>query len=128
MTDTTDTLRHVRLEATINHPFTLRTWDTHRIEPLGKTILGYCLSDANGPIFEGEDFACSPLDAIDSDDCLRSLLGFLTLSSGDADAEYFADYSARQMEFAEQDAEWLAVYTETDESSEHGAVPFEDIA
>jgi hypothetical protein len=101
-------LRHVLLDK----GYTLRTWDTNRTDSHGKSLLGYELSDGGGQvIFGGEDFRCSPVVALDSDDCLRSLLGFLTLRPGDTDADYFADYTADQMAFAESDAESLSLYT-----------------
>jgi hypothetical protein len=61
-------------------------------------------------IFEGEDFSCSPMIAIDSDDSLRSLLGFLTLKPGDTDRDYFDDYTPEQLAFAENEAESLSIW------------------
>ena len=101
-------LRTIRIEG-----YTLTTWDTYR-EDRGKTILRYRFIDPHGiTLFEGEDFACSPLHAIDSDECWRGLLGFLTLRPGDTDDEYFEEYTAEQMAFAEGgDAEMLSVYVD----------------
>lgn len=103
-------LRHVRLET--GH--TLRTWDTGRTRgtsrcgrpefdgAFARALLGYELRDPNGAVlFHGADYGPAPHVAIDSDDALRGLLGFLTLRPGDTDADYFADYSDRQWEFAE---------------------------
>jgi hypothetical protein len=59
-------------------------------------------------LFEGEDFACSPCHAIDSDECIASLMGFLTLRPGDTDAEYFESYTPQQIDYCEQHAEALA--------------------
>ena len=108
--DALDPLRHVRLET--GH--TLRTWDTGTARG-GRTRIGYELRDPAGEaLFRGDDFGPSPMHADDSDDALRGLLGFLTLQPGDTDAEYFADYSDRQHEFAaSSDCELLAfVYSE----------------
>jgi len=60
-------------------------------------------------IFEGEDFGCSPCDAVDSDTCALSLMTFLTLRPGDTDAEYFDKYTPRQLQFANEHAEILAL-------------------
>jgi hypothetical protein len=44
---------------------------------------------------------------IDSDDAVKSVMGWLTLRPGDTDSDYFADYTAEQMAFCEQHAETL---------------------
>jgi len=116
-------LRNVRLDT--GHE--LRTWDTGRTtgrSMMARTNIGYELRDPAGiAVFRGEDFGPSPLHADDSDDVLRALLGFLTLRPGDTDADYFADYSAPQLEFAESsDCELLAFAY-----SEDGGGTFADI-
>jgi hypothetical protein len=106
-------LRTVRLYAA-GKLFTLDLWDTGRTESAYWTqrrVLGYRLSGADGIIFEGEDFRPSPLSAPeDVEECLRTILLFLTLRPGDTDAEYFADYTPRQMAFVETYAEELSLY------------------
>jgi hypothetical protein len=104
--DAHDSLRHVRLET--GH--TLRTWDTGRTDSRGRTRIGYELSAPDGAVlFHGTDFRCSPLHAIDSDESLRALCGFLFLRPGDTDREYFADYTSAQRTFAaSSDCEYLA--------------------
>ncbi len=100
--------------------FLLKTWDTGRMID-NKCRLGYRLSighakDQNAlgnpavwnVLFEGEDFGCSPLDAIDSDAAVASLMSFLTLRPGDTDSEYFEAYTPEQMEYCQQHAEALA--------------------
>ena len=100
----------------MGHVFQLELWDTHRM--IGnKCRLGYRLTlirsnakrreDRRQVIFEGEDFGCSPLHAIDSDACVESIMGFLCLRPGDTDAEYFKDYTDWQKDFCDQDAEAL---------------------
>jgi hypothetical protein len=59
-------------------------------------------------LFEGADFCCSPMDAIDSDATVAAILGFLTLRPGDTDAEYFDDYTDAQREYCTQHAEALS--------------------
>ena len=105
MTDQ-DTLRHVDLDG-----WRLRTWDTGQTLDNGKHAIGYILTSPQGKtVFEGEDFGCSPLHSIDSDECLRGILAFLTLRPGDTDAEYFKSYTQEQQIFAECHAEELSYY------------------
>jgi len=59
-------------------------------------------------IFEGRDFRPSPLHAWDSDETVAAIMGFLTLRLGDTDREYFASYTAEQIEFRDTHAEALA--------------------
>ncbi len=59
-------------------------------------------------LFEGEDFCCAPSYAIDGDQCIASLMGFLTLRPGDTDREYFADYTPEQLEYCSHHAESLS--------------------
>jgi hypothetical protein len=70
-----------------------------------------------GLLFSGADYGCSPMHAIDSDETLRSLLGFLTLRPGDTDAEYFKDYTQDQLDFCSGDAESLSIWAESAASS-----------
>jgi len=59
--------------------FTLRLWDTHKRNYGGKSVLRYEFKDGRKVIFEGSDFGCSPCHAIDSLECVYSMLGFLSL-------------------------------------------------
>jgi hypothetical protein len=105
--ETPDHLRHVDVDG-----FTLRTWDTNRRDSLGKWILGYEFKDPKGEtLFQGEDFGCSPMHAVDSDETLRAILGFLTLRPGDTDREYFERYTAAQRDFAATEAESLQIWS-----------------
>jgi len=106
-------LRQVELDG-----FILRTWETGKVDAYGKSQLGYVFSTPTDSIlFTGEDFYCSRGCSVDSDSAMRSLLGFLTLRPGDTDEEYFANYNAEQLAFANNDAESLQMYT-LDESDE----------
>jgi hypothetical protein len=94
--------------------FRVDLWDTGRTDEYGKTILRYALFDETQPfgkgiVFEGEDFACSPLHAIDSDATVASLLGFLSLQPGDTDTDYFDSYSADQLAWRDRRAEDLSL-------------------
>lgn len=83
---------------------TLRMWDINRRDGLGKWQLRYQLKHGRKVIFEGDDFACSPMHAVDSLETVAGLLGFLTLKPGDTDREYFAGYTEAQMAFAYSNA------------------------
>ncbi|MBO1318312.1 hypothetical protein [Acanthopleuribacter pedis] len=93
--------------------FRLEVFDTHQTRN-GKNRLAYRLFDRHFdeiPIFEGDDFCASPLDAIDSEATIAALLNFLSLRPGDTDETYFDDYSARQREWCDLRAEALAQLT-----------------
>ena len=60
-------------------------------------------------IFNGEDFFCSPMYAIDSDDAVKSIMTFLTLRPGDTDKEYFSNYTAEQSAYCTHYAEALSL-------------------
>jgi len=106
--------------------YRLKMWDTYETDRHGKSILGYEFFDREGNLlFTGEDFSPSPMHAIDSDDSVRALLGFLTLRPGDTDEEYFAEYTPEQIDFAETDAESLQLYT-LEEEEGYPAMEFED--
>jgi len=90
-------------------PYRLKTWETNRADHRGQPYLAYELSYKGKPVFEGEDFACSPLDAIDSNKAMGALLSFLALRPGDTDAEYFEGHTKRQLEFADEHGEELSI-------------------
>ena len=91
--------------------FRLELWDTFQSLGSGsQSRLAYQLYDGERLIFQGEDFGCSPLHAIDSDACVASLLNFLALRPGDTDREYFDSYTSEQMEWCQSDrAEYLGL-------------------
>lgn len=74
---------------------------------LGERI-GYCLRIDGKPLFEGEDFGPSPLHAIDSDDTVNALMGFLTALPGNMDDEYFKEYTQEQLDYCATHAEALS--------------------
>ena len=92
-------------------PFRLEIFDTLKSDARGHSLIAYRLSDSRfpgGAIFEAADFLASPIDAIDSDETLASLLTFLSLRPGDVGEDYFAGYSKRQTEWMELHADELA--------------------
>lgn len=103
-------------DITLDEGYRLIVWDTNRVDTMGKSVLGYTFTDPSGTtLFEGEDFRPGMGMAIDSDESIRGLLGFLTLKPGDTDDEYFANYTPEQMAFAQGDAEQLQMYAMDDE-------------
>lgn len=91
--------------------FRLELSDTGRIEG-GKPRLAYRFFDARmgeEPVFCGEDFFASPLNAIDSDTTVAALLTFLSLQPADLGSEYFVGLSRRQMKWIESYADELAL-------------------
>lgn len=105
-------LRNVTLGET---GYRVLLWDTYRRETsaFSRCYLGYAFfaPDDDEPIFAAEDFSPPPSYAIDSDDSLRSLVGWLTLGKGDTDSEYFEGYSERQLSFRDgNDRENLSMW------------------
>jgi len=112
------TLRIVELRGT---QYVLHTWTTGKRYATGQEMIGYAFYHVSedDPIFVGEDCGVSPMHAIDSDDALRGLLGFLTLRRGDTDPDYFANYTPRQIAFAESsDCEFLTMWAMEPDASE----------
>lgn len=89
--------------------FSLEVFDTGRTHRRGTALLAYELREGSEIVFSGEDFSPSPMHAIDSDGSIGTLLSFLTLRPGDADAEYFERYTPRQLRFASEHAEALSL-------------------
>ena len=88
--------------------FTLLLWDTHRwCHNRPTTWLGYKLIMSGETLFEGEDFSNSPFDAVDSDETVKGLMGFLTLRPGDTDPDYFDGYNEKKLEYCDNHAEDL---------------------
>lgn len=91
--------------------FILTTWDARRQTELGKHVIAYRLTmHGNGApvvLFHADDFACSPMVAIDSVGAAEAIMDFLTLRPGDTDAEYFANYTDAQKDYCARYAEAL---------------------
>jgi hypothetical protein len=78
----------------------------------GKSMLSYQFYHKEQLVFEGDDFGCSPMYCIDSDNAVAALLHFLSLKPGDTDREYFEDYTEQQLEFARDCGDDLYCYAE----------------
>jgi hypothetical protein len=103
--------------------FQLDLFDTGRCDGRGQTRLAYSFRDGGKVIFEGEDFAGSPLHADDSDETVAALLSFLSLRPGDTDREYFERYTPEQMDWARQHGEELSLLAhELEERARRGMV------
>lgn len=100
-------LRHVKFD-----DYRLLTWETGKTCKTGQYLVGYAFyrPNASAPLFFGEDYGCSPMHSIDSDDCLRGIISFLTLRPSDIEDEYFENYTQDQMLFAENEAEMLNLW------------------
>jgi hypothetical protein len=124
--------KHVRIHEPMQYDFTesepVRTWTggafrlelhtDNQVHRCGKDILGYQFFHDQQLVFERKDFHCSPLHAIDSDATVAGILNFLSLRPGDTDAEYFENYTPKQMSFARNHGEDLACYIEELETSQ----------
>lgn len=110
---------HIRTWA--NEPFRLELWDTFQTDPDGKSRLAYEFYHSYALIFKGDDFCASPLDAIDSDATVYSLLNFLSLDEGDTDDEYFDAYTATQLDWRDEHAETLMFIVADHENPQKGA-------
>jgi hypothetical protein len=90
--------------------FSLLLWDTNtRVASGPQSRLAYQFFHKGNLIFQGADYGCSPMHAVDSDETVASLLTFFALRPGDVEREYFKDYSVQQMAFAESYGEELGV-------------------
>lgn len=107
--------------------FTLTMWDLPTNTMGGRSYIGYRLmmrdhGAKSVVVFEGEDFGCSPMYAIDSDAAVDGLMSFLTLRPGDTDGEYFDKYTLGQLDFAVQHGEALRSCVDARFCDEEGRV------
>ena len=65
-----------------------------------RVYLSYTMTQNGRILFSGDDFSPSPMDSIDGLEAVVCLLSFLTTRPGDTDDEYFQDYTAKQLDFA----------------------------
>lgn len=100
-------LRDVNLDG-----YRLQLWDTGKHMGSGPQFRAhYRLTSPDGEVlFEGSDYGSSPMDAIDSDETVRGIINFLTLSPGDTDSDYFSNYTEAQWAFANNEAEELCIW------------------
>ena len=103
--------------------FKLELFDTGRCDWRGQSRLAYTFCDAGKVIFEGADFASSPLHADDSSQTVAALLSFLALRPGDTDREYFDRYTPEQLDWARANGEQLSLLAyEMEEQARLGMV------
>lgn len=91
--------------------FRLELYDVGQQDRYGKNAVGYRLLQNDEELFSSlvqeQDTRLYSPDAVDSDEAVLALMDFLCLKPGDTDADWFEDYSARQIEFTEEHAEAL---------------------
>lgn len=108
-----------RVEFTPGHgTYVLDVWE-HGVRSDGRTLLGYRFTLDGDPLFEGVDFSPGASMAIDSDEAIGGLLGFLTLGEHDTDEEYFEGYTAAQLAWRDESPDrellaWQAMVMEGD--------------
>lgn len=109
------TVRHVL----VGYGRRLHVWNPGRRTGLGKAAVGYAfyLPGATEPLFAGENIGCSPLHRVGSDDCLRMVLGFLSLRPGDTDPDFFDGYTEDQLAWVVANGEELSLWA-VDEGTE----------
>lgn len=94
----------------------------------GHHRMAYRLLHGGELVFTGDDYAVPAQHAVDSDEAVRGLLGFLSLRLGDTDAEYFDAYSDRQRNWADQYGEELAMHADSEALAGGGEAPTMDAA
>ena len=67
----------------------------------GRYYLSYEFFIDGKILFFGNDFGCSPMHSIDSEDAVMALLSFLTLKLGDVEEEYFQEH-----EYTQEQLDW----------------------
>lgn len=93
--------------------YTLTLTDTgNRTYYAHKAQVGYNLSDNKSTIFSGDDFYPAPSFDPEGPKSAEALLSFLTLCDGDTDDEYFENYTERQIDFRDSEAEDLYYWQE----------------
>lgn len=94
--------------------FTLRVFELGgRDSSIHHTNVGYKLTMTEGNkstvIFEGDDVGIPNHTAIDSDDAVNHIMGWLTLREGDTDSEFFENDTEIQKEYRNNHAESLSM-------------------
>lgn len=80
-------------------------WALHCVECL--SIQDHTDDDGSEPIFVTNQFRPGAMSSIDADDSIGAVLSFFSLQDGDTDAEYFDDYTPRQLAWRDLRAEEL---------------------
>jgi len=123
-------LRDVRLElgprGSSDHRLIM--YDTYRTDRRGCIYVGYMLHDSKGKVvFSGEDYSPGACTAIDSDESIAGLLGFLSCGECDVEEDYFADYTSEQLAYRDEYAEELSLYSMDDEDERPEFKPWDDM-
>jgi len=85
---------------------------TGHIDQTGHAQVAYYLARPDGSrVFEGTDFYTPAQMCADGPEAATALLSFLTLQLGDADQEYFGDYTPEQLDWCQSgEAEDLSLF------------------
>jgi hypothetical protein len=108
--DKVRTVRFAPYRRGMGPTFTLQLFDGERHDEAGRWAICYRLVSNGQTIFECLDAhtAAYAHCAVDSDDAVKSVMGWLTLRPGDTDEDYFAGYTPDQISFCESHAEMLS--------------------
>lgn len=102
--DHSSVLRNVRIESPLRDhaPLRLMTWDTGKTYEPWRTRIGVALyrGDESEPLIVSY-FGMGMGKTIDGDESLVVALSTVCMRQGDTDAEFFADYTPRALEWAE---------------------------
>jgi hypothetical protein len=109
-----ETFDHIR--TWVAEDYRLEMYDTFQTSH-GKSILAYEFFLKDELVFSGRDYGCAPSHTIDGDQSVAGLLAFIALKPGDTDREYFEDYTAAQLEFANEHGENLHHYVDEPEQT-----------
>jgi hypothetical protein len=95
--------------------FRLDVWDTGERSGGGEAELAYRLCVADGGrwilAFAGEGFGSAAGADPSSGAALAAIVGFCAVRPGEAEPDFFSRYTARQLAFAEEHGEALALWS-----------------
>jgi hypothetical protein len=100
---TTDKTALFEITSWDGNVYTVKLERIGRYRPTGGEFVQYRFYQpgAKRPLFSGDDFGTSPMDAVLSEASAMGLLGFLTCQPGDTDDDFFKGYTPKQREWAE---------------------------
>lgn len=102
-------------------PVAVYTYDMHECDRRGKPRLAYQVFHGKRLVIQGDDFACSPLDAIDSPATVRALWSFVAAATEDADlASAFEADCPGAAAWIEDHAELIDAIALDEMEAEHG--------
>lgn len=102
-------------------PIAVFTYDLQECDRWGKSRLAYQVYHGKRLVIQGDDFACSPLDAVDSPETVRALWSFVAVATEDAylAAAFEADCPGAAA-WIESHAELIDAIAHNEMEAEHG--------